>query len=54
MTSGSEPAPYAGRLAALGTMHGKEEALAPPLRQQLWLGLVVPELDRSVGPSPDP
>lgn len=45
MTTVTGPAPYAGRLAALGTMHGKEVALAPPLRQQLGLGLVVPALD---------
>jgi hypothetical protein len=42
---GAEEGPYAGRLAALGTMHGKEAALAPPLRQQLGLGLVVPQID---------
>lgn len=45
MASASRPAPYAGRVAALGTMHGKEAALAPPLRQKVGLGLVVPELD---------
>ena len=39
------PVPYAGRLAALGTMHGKEAAIAPPLRQQLGIDLVVPALD---------
>ena len=48
MTTVIRPDLYAGRLAALGTMHGKEAALAPPLqplRQQLGLGLVVPALD---------
>jgi hypothetical protein len=45
MTSASGLTSYAGRHAALGTMHGKEGALAPPLRQQLGLGLVVPQID---------
>jgi hypothetical protein len=45
MATVSRPALYAGRLAALGTMHGKEAALAPPLRQQLGLDLVVPAID---------
>lgn len=45
MRNTSKPQPYAGRHAALGTMHGKEAALAPPLRQVLGLGLMVPEID---------
>jgi hypothetical protein len=36
------PFPFAGRTAALGTMHGKEAALGPALAAGLDLGLVVP------------
>lgn len=36
-------APYAGRRAALATMHGKDRALARPLRAGLGLSLVVPD-----------
>lgn len=38
--------PYAGRRAALATMHGKEEAIAPVLRDRLGLVVeTVPDLD---------
>ncbi len=33
---------YAGRVAALATMHGKERAVAPPLLSRLGLALTVP------------
>lgn len=36
---------YRGRIAALGTMHGKERAFGPPLLRRLSLRLVVPTLD---------
>ncbi|GHE04213.1 hypothetical protein U879_06945 [Defluviimonas sp. 20V17] len=37
------PGPYAGRVAVLATMHGKEAAFAPILAEQLGLDLMVPE-----------
>jgi len=37
--------PYQGRVAALGTMHGKERAIAPPLWRRLGLSVTVPALD---------
>lgn len=33
---------FRGRSAALGTMHGKERAIAPPLRDRLGVDVVVP------------
>jgi hypothetical protein len=35
-------APYAGRRIALATMHGKDSAIAPPLRLRVGADLVVP------------
>lgn len=41
-----EEAPYRGRRAVLATMHGKEQAIGPPMRRRLGLELVgAPELD---------
>lgn len=45
MTSASGRASFAGRFASLGTMQGKELALAPPLRQQLGIGPAVGQID---------
>ena len=48
-TGSARPAPgrashhYAGRVAALATMHGKEAAIAPPLSQRLGLRVCVPD-----------
>ena len=38
----SPPSPYAGRAAALATMHGKERAISPALEAGLGLRVVVP------------
>lgn len=44
--AGGAAPPYAGRRAALATMHGKERVLARPLRAGIGVELVVPaELD---------
>lgn len=40
--SGSPRGPYAGQLAALATMHGKEQAIGPALEETLGLRLAVP------------
>ncbi len=34
---------YAGKIAVLATMHGKDEAIAPPFRERLEMTVVVPE-----------
>lgn len=36
---------YRGRVAALGTKHGKERAVAPPLARRLGLSVAVPDVD---------
>lgn len=36
---------FAGRTAALGTMHGKERVISPRLEAELGLRVVVPEID---------